>query len=209
MATTHRRLGQRAGVVATCLWLSGAAVAAQPPPLDPIVLVRVPDAGLQPAAEVDDAGRVHLIYFRGAPSGGDVFYVSRPPTSEFSTPVRVNSQPGSVIATGTVRGAHLSLGADGRPHVAWMGSNTAEPRGPEPDALYTPGRRRTVRATAKPGDPSLRTGRRRDHCRRPAGPVDVWRPDVSGCPAGGGMRRRRVVVPRVRESSVRFGFGRR
>jgi hypothetical protein len=140
MATTHtRRPGHRAGVVTTCLWLSCAGVAAQPPSLDPVVLVRVPDAGLQPAAEVDDAGRVHLIYFRGDPSGGDVFYVSRPPTSGFSAPVRVNSQPGSVIATGTVRGAHLSLGADGRPHVAWMGSNTAEPRGPDGQSpmLYT------------------------------------------------------------------------
>ncbi len=77
MATNHtRRPGHRAGVVTTCLWLSSAGVAAQPPALDPVVLVRVPDAGLQLAAEVDDAGRVYLIYFRGAPSGGDVFYVS-------------------------------------------------------------------------------------------------------------------------------------
>lgn len=134
-----RRSLQRAVVVTTCLWLSGAAISAQPPSANPVVLVRVPDAGLQPSAEVDDVGTLHLIYFRGDSSGGDVFYVSRPPASGFSAPVRVNSQPGSVIAIGTVRGAHLSLGADGRPHVGWMGSNTAEPRGPDGQSpmLYT------------------------------------------------------------------------
>ena len=132
MATTptpSRR--QRVALVTTCLWLSAAGLAALPPSSDPVVLLKVPDGGLQPGAEVDDAGVLHLIYFRGDPSGGDVFYVTRPPSSGFSTPVRVNSQPGSVIAVGTVRGAHLSLGGDGRPHVAWMGSNTTEPRGPD------------------------------------------------------------------------------
>ncbi len=36
-----------------------------------------------------------------------------------------------VDTSGTVRGAHLALGTGGRPHVAWMGSDRAEPRGPD------------------------------------------------------------------------------
>ena len=49
--------------------------------------------------------------------------------SHFSTPLRVNSRPGSVIATGTIRGAHLAVGKNGRAHVAWMGSRKAAPEG--------------------------------------------------------------------------------
>src|SRR5262249_21094513 len=37
-----------------------------------------------------------------------------------------NSQPGSAIATGNIRGAHLAVGKNGRVHVAWMGSGKAE-----------------------------------------------------------------------------------
>ena len=50
--TTMRRLEPRAAVVAMGLWLGGVGVAAQPSSVDPVVLVRVPDAGLQPSAEV-------------------------------------------------------------------------------------------------------------------------------------------------------------
>lgn len=104
-----------------------------------VALVRVPSAGIQPVAEVDAAGTMHLIYFAGDSSAGDVFYVTRRAgASGFSGPVRVNSQAGSVIATGTVRGAQLALGRNGRVHVAWMGSGKAEPRGPggESPMLY-------------------------------------------------------------------------
>ncbi len=105
---------------------------AQRQPDDAVRLVRLPEGRIQPMARVDSAGTVHLIYFTGDPTGGDVYYVSRPPDAhEFSDPLRVNSQPGSVIAIGTVRGAHLSLGTGGRPHVAWMGSGRAQPRGPD------------------------------------------------------------------------------
>jgi hypothetical protein len=47
----------------------------------------------------------------------------------FSKPVRVNSQPGSAIAIGSIRGAHLAIGKANRVHVAWNGSGTAEPKG--------------------------------------------------------------------------------
>ncbi|MGH2396752.1 MAG: hypothetical protein ACRDFW_07155, partial [bacterium] len=96
-----------------------------------VMLIRTPDGGIQPQAAMDDQGILHLIYFKGEPGAGDVFYVRREPGKEgFSAPIRVNSQPGSVIAAGTVRGAHIALGKRGRVHVAWMGSKTAEPKGP-------------------------------------------------------------------------------
>ena len=79
---------------------------------------------------MDSAGILHLIYFSGAPAGGDLYYVrSRDYGATFSTPVRVNSQPGSAIATGTIRGGQLALGRGGRVHVVWNGSDTARPRG--------------------------------------------------------------------------------
>ena len=91
-----------------------------------IEFVRVPTGGLQPQAAVDARGALHLIYFKGEPTAGDVFYIRRDPaTAAFTPPLRVNSQPNTVIAIGTVRGAHLALGKDGRPHIAWMGAGDA------------------------------------------------------------------------------------
>ena len=96
-----------------------------------VEVLRVPDGGIQPLAAIDEVGTIHLVYFTGDPMAGDVFYVEKPrDATNFTEPVRVNSQPGSVIATGTVRGAQMALGRDGRVHVAWMGSATARPRGP-------------------------------------------------------------------------------
>lgn len=91
-----------------------------------VKLVRVPDDGIQPQVEVDHKGFLHLIYFKGEPMGGDLFYVKRASNdSTFSKPIQVNSIPASIIAGGTVRGAHLALGRNGRVHVAWMSSPVA------------------------------------------------------------------------------------
>jgi hypothetical protein len=96
-----------------------------------VTLVRTPSGGIQPQALVDEGGALHLIYFTGDPAAGDVFYVRRESgKTEFSSPLRVNSQPGSVVAGGTVRGAQMALGKNGRVHVAWFGSQKSEPRGP-------------------------------------------------------------------------------
>lgn len=97
-----------------------------------VTLIRTPDGGIQPQAVMDHKGVLHLIYFKGEPGAGDVFYVRREPGKEsFSAPIQVNSQAGSVIAAGTVRGAHIAVGKRGRVHVAWMGSKKAEPKGPD------------------------------------------------------------------------------
>jgi hypothetical protein len=105
-----------------------------------VTVLRVPDKGIQPQVAVDGKGTIHLIYFGGDPGGGDIFYVrSETAGDTFSRPLRVNSAPGSAIAVGNIRGAHLALGKNGRVHVAWMGSGKAEPKGPGGAApmLYT------------------------------------------------------------------------
>jgi hypothetical protein len=93
----------------------------------PVTLLRTPDGGIQPQVAVDAQGDVHLIYFKGKPMGGDIFYVCKPAgQSVFSRPIKVNSQPGSAIATGTIRGAHIAVGRNSSVHVAWMGGEGAK-----------------------------------------------------------------------------------
>jgi hypothetical protein len=88
-----------------------------------IKLLRVPNRGIQPQVVMDGKGVVHLIYFRGDPRHGDIFYVrSRNDGGSFSRPLRVNSEEGSAIAVGNIRGAHLAVGKNRRVHVAWNAS---------------------------------------------------------------------------------------
>jgi hypothetical protein len=91
-----------------------------------VSLERLPEGGLQPQVAVDDQGSLHLLYYTGDPRNGDVFYVRAS-----SPAIRVNSQPGSAIAAGTIRGAQLALGKGGRAHVAWNGSKPDGPLNPE------------------------------------------------------------------------------
>ncbi len=98
-------------------------------------LLRTPNEGIQPQAVVDQRGVLHLLYFKGEAGGGDVYYVRREAGSEmFSAPLRVNSIPSSVVATGTIRGAQLAVGKNGRVHVAWNGVH--KPDGPETPMWY-------------------------------------------------------------------------
>jgi uncharacterized protein (TIGR01244 family) len=94
-----------------------------------ISLIRLPDGGIQPDAAVDDRGVVHVVYFRGEPAHGDLFY-ARLDGGQFTRPIRVNTYEGSAIATGTMRGAHIAIGRNGRVHIAWHGSDRAAPRAP-------------------------------------------------------------------------------
>jgi hypothetical protein len=100
-------------------------------PKDRVLVVATPDGGIQPQAVVYDGDSVHLIYFKGDPAGGDLFYVrTAPGTTEFSKAIQVNSQPGSAVAVGTIRGGQLALGPGGKVHVAWNGSQSASPPNP-------------------------------------------------------------------------------
>jgi hypothetical protein len=96
-----------------------------------VTVTKTPGGGIQPQAVVDAEGTTHLLYFQGEARAGDLLYVRRAAgETTFSRPVRVNSQEGSAIATGTIRGGHLALGKNGRVHVAWNGSDKAEPKNP-------------------------------------------------------------------------------
>jgi hypothetical protein len=119
-------LALAAGVL---LSTSSAAPVASPGNVS-VTFGRVPHGGIQPEAALDSQGTLHLLYFAGEPRGGDLFYVrSTDYGRTFSTPIRVNSQEGSAIATGTIRGGQLAIGRGGRVHVVWNGSDAATPRG--------------------------------------------------------------------------------
>ncbi|HMX25460.1 MAG TPA: hypothetical protein PKC13_07500 [Blastocatellia bacterium] len=101
-----------------------------------VKLLRVPNGGLQPQTVMDERGALHLIYFAGEPGGGDVYYVRRDTgKTEFTTPLRVNSEPNTAVAAGTIRGAQLAVGKNGRVHVAWNGPH--KPGGHEAPMFYT------------------------------------------------------------------------
>jgi hypothetical protein len=105
--------------------VSGADVRSAGPQIQ---VMRVPGGGIQPDVAVDRAGLMHVVYLAGVPAAADVFHARSPDGGKtFTPPVRVNSQDGSAIATGTIRGAQMALGRDGRVHVAWNGSSTARP----------------------------------------------------------------------------------
>src|SRR5262249_6635670 len=92
---------------------------------------KTPHGGIQPQAIVDDKGVVHLLFFKGDPKAGDLFYARRDAgRMEFSEPIKVNSQAGSAIAVGTIRGGQFAIGKNGRVHVAWNGSGQATPKNP-------------------------------------------------------------------------------
>jgi hypothetical protein len=93
----------------------------------PVPLMRTPNGGIQPQVAADEAGTVHLLYFKGDPAHGDLFYARLPDGAATFTPsLRVNSDPGSVIATGSVRGGQIALGRGGFVHVAWNPSRPIE-----------------------------------------------------------------------------------
>jgi len=70
-----------------------------------VTVSRVPNGGIQPEVVVDAAGVLHMVYFSGEPRAGNLFYVRSSDFGKtFSTPIQINSQPGSAIATGTIRG---------------------------------------------------------------------------------------------------------
>jgi len=88
-----------------------------------VEVIRTPEGGIQPQAVADRRGTIHLISFRGDPSHGDLFSARRDPgRPEFTRAIRVDPEPGSAVATGTIRGGQVALGRGGRVHVAWNGS---------------------------------------------------------------------------------------
>jgi len=91
---------------------------------------RVPNDGIQPRILTDYDGTLHLLYYAGDPAHGDLYYVSSSDVGRtWSSPLPVNSRPGTAIALGTIRGGQIVIGRHGRVHVAWNGSSRAESQG--------------------------------------------------------------------------------
>ncbi len=130
-----------------------------------VAVVRVPDGGFKASALVDAEGTLHLVYFKGEPSGGDAYYAtSHDGGATFAKAVRVNSQPGSVLGGSSARGPHLALGREGRAHVLWPGAREAQPPGALfyarlDGAAFTPQRNLMRRTTALDGDSAIATDR--------------------------------------------------
>ena len=105
------------GLLLTFLALAAPLTAT---PEETVALMRTPHGGIQPQAAVDGRGVLHLIYFQGDPAHGDIFYVRKPLGADvtFSAPLRVNSAPHNAIAVGTIRGAQLAVGQNGRVHAS-------------------------------------------------------------------------------------------
>jgi hypothetical protein len=124
------------------LLLAGANVYRTPRAATPpaVTVQRTPDGGIQPQVVKDSKGGVHLLFFKGDPGQGDLYYSKLPPgKSAFTPPLRVNRRPGTAIAVGTIRGGQIALGKGDRVHVAWNGSDRALPKRPKNSSpmLYT------------------------------------------------------------------------
>ena len=123
--------------VAGCCGLLSSA-ASFPASSPRVNLKRVPDGGIQPQTAVDQEGTIHLVYFRGDPSEGDLFYARSKEGMAFSAPIRVNSTPGTAVAVGNIRGARIACGRDGHVYVVWNGSTKmGEPAQGRSPLLYT------------------------------------------------------------------------
>jgi hypothetical protein len=107
--------------------LTASHVSSRQPSPPRVDVAATPDGGIQPQAAIDESGTIHLLYFKGEPGGGDLFYVRlKPGDAAFSAPLRVTSETGSAIATGSVRGGQIALGRNGWVHVAWNGSRAID-----------------------------------------------------------------------------------
>ena len=91
-----------------------------------VEVARIPEGGRMPRAVIDPAGAVHVIYFEGVMSGGDLLHVSRAAgESGWTAPVRVNSERRSAVGMGPMDGGHVALDAAGRLHAVWFQTNPA------------------------------------------------------------------------------------
>ena len=122
------------GLITVLIALPGYATSVAPA----VQLKRVPEGGIQPQTAIGSSGTVHLVYFKGDPSGGDLFYAKSKDGWNFSTPIRVNSVPGTAIAVGNIRGPRIAVGRHDRVYVAWNGSRkAADANGGKSPMLFT------------------------------------------------------------------------
>jgi hypothetical protein len=93
-----------------------------------VQIVRTPNNGAVPDAEVDRNGAVHVAFV----AGQDAFYVKSSDNGKtFSPPLRINSEAGSVHPPNMFRGPDIALGKGGRVHVVWYGNGYQRKLPPE------------------------------------------------------------------------------
>lgn len=103
------------------LLLLAAMLGACTDPRPTVSVLRAPDGAMLPQMVIDDTDTLHLIYYTGSMSSGDLWHVSRAPeATEWSPTQPVNSQPHSVQGLGPVDGGQLAIGPDGLLHVTWF-----------------------------------------------------------------------------------------
>ena len=111
-----RRRGGLAGLA-----LAAALAAACGGGAPAVEVLRAPEGASLPQAAVDGDGRLHLVYYTGSMTRGDLWHVTRAPgAADWSSRQRVNSEPYSVTGLGPVDGGQLAFGPDGRLHVTWF-----------------------------------------------------------------------------------------
>ena len=106
------------------LAVAGLLTAACAGPVPSVTVLRTPNGGTIPQVAIDDTGTLHLIYYTGSMSSGDLFHVSRGPDApDWSAPQQVNSRPHGVNGMGPVDAGQLAIGPDGLLHVTWFHAN--------------------------------------------------------------------------------------
>src|SRR5262249_20260514 len=85
-----------------------------PPHAPRVHRVSVQHDGIRRQAALARGATIHVMYHVGPATGGDLYYVRRAAgDAAFSPPIRVNSDAGSAIAAGAVRGGRIALGRNG------------------------------------------------------------------------------------------------
>ena len=113
----RRCVSTRPAVLALATWLAAACTGVGPG----VTVLRAPDGAKLPQVAIDDTGTLHLIYYVGSMSSGDLLHVSRAPDATgWSVAQPVNDQPHTVTGVGPTDGGQLAIGPGGRLHVAWF-----------------------------------------------------------------------------------------
>lgn len=122
MKRTGLSIGAAGMILAMGITIAFYSIRASAHTIPAINLLRTPHDGIQPQTVLARNGALHMIYFKGDASAGDIEYVRRDPAGkDFSQPIRVNSDPGSAVALGAVRGPQMAVGRNGRAYVIWFG----------------------------------------------------------------------------------------
>ncbi len=108
-----------------CWWWFGVVLGGVS--VDAVEVLRLPLGAMQPFVVTDESGSVHMVWLQGKPEACDVWYQKfQGGRTNDSVPFSVNHRGGDAIAIGTIRGAQIAVGRNGRVHVVWNGSSSSK-----------------------------------------------------------------------------------